>query len=136
MRYEKLLSLVHSVGKASLVSVNLNAIYEHVSTSSRQACVYLMQFACSPALLPFARCHRPPPPPHPLPTLQLVGEPGTAKTSTILQFLSSFDREAHLFKTITFSYLTTPQIFQNAFEVRGGAAGGHVTLPWNADCAP
>lgn len=44
--------------------------------------------------------------------LQLVGGPGTAKTSTIQQFVGRFNKEEHSNKTITFSYLTTPGIFQ------------------------
>jgi dynein heavy chain len=46
----------------------------------------------------------------------LVGGPGTAKTSTINQFLSRFNPDAMVSKTITFSSLTTPQIFQMAIE--------------------
>ena len=46
----------------------------------------------------------------------LVGGPGTAKTSTINQFLSKFNPDAMVSKTITFSSLTTPQIFQMAIE--------------------
>ncbi|PSC73956.1 flagellar outer dynein arm heavy chain gamma [Micractinium conductrix] len=64
VRYEHLLGLVHSVGKATL----------------------------------------------------LVGGPGTAKTSTIQQFLGRFSKEEHSSKTITFSYLTTPGIFQTSME--------------------
>ncbi|KAL4452763.1 hypothetical protein ABPG75_008425, partial [Micractinium tetrahymenae] len=64
VRYEHLLGLVHSVGKATL----------------------------------------------------LVGGPGTAKTSTIQQFLGRFSKEEHTSKTITFSYLTTPGIFQTSVE--------------------
>ena len=64
VRYEYLLTLVHSVGKSSL----------------------------------------------------LIGGPGTAKTTTVNQFLSSFNKETHVSKTITFSYLTTPGILQNAVE--------------------
>ena len=50
--------------------------------------------------------------------LQLVGGPGTAKTSTVQQFLGRFPKDDHSSKTITFSYLTTPGIFQQAMEVR------------------
>jgi dynein heavy chain len=46
----------------------------------------------------------------------LVGGPGTAKTCTINQFLSRFSSDAMVSKTITFSSLTTPQIFQNSIE--------------------
>lgn len=41
-----------------------------------------------------------------------MGGPGTAKTCTIQQFLERFSKEEHTSKTITFSYLTTPSIFQ------------------------
>ena len=51
-----------------------------------------------------------------LPCLQLVGGPGTAKTSTVQQFLGGFSKDDHLSKTITFSYLTTPQLFQQSME--------------------
>lgn len=68
VRYDKLLSLVHSVGGASL----------------------------------------------------LVGGPGTAKTSTVQQFLGRSAGEDAVSKTITFSYLTTPLIFQTSIEVRAG----------------
>lgn len=64
VRYEKLLNLVHSVNKATL----------------------------------------------------LVGSPGTAKTSTINQFIMKFNPENYCSKTITFSCLTTPQIFQMSVE--------------------
>ena len=47
----------------------------------------------------------------------LVGGPGTAKTTVINQFLSRFNPEEASSKTITFSYLTTPQIFQMSVEV-------------------
>ena len=46
----------------------------------------------------------------------LVGSPGTAKTSTINQFLSKFNAEQTVSKTVTFSSLTTPQIFQTTIE--------------------
>ena len=42
----------------------------------------------------------------------LVGGPGTAKTTAIMQFISKFNPETTNSKTITFSSLTTPQIFQ------------------------
>jgi dynein heavy chain len=42
----------------------------------------------------------------------LVGVPGTAKTTVVNQFLGRFSPEAMATKTITFSSLTTPQIFQ------------------------
>lgn len=40
----------------------------------------------------------------------LVGGPGTAKTATIKQFLGRFSSEVMAQKTITFSFLTTPQV--------------------------
>ncbi|DBA69380.1 TPA: Dynein gamma chain, flagellar outer arm [Trebouxia sp. C0005] len=46
----------------------------------------------------------------------LVGGAGTAKTSIINLFLSRFNPEEASSKTITFSYLTTPQIFQMSVE--------------------
>ena len=46
-----------------------------------------------------------------------MGGPGTAKTSIINQFLGSFPTEDFTAKTITFSSLTTPAIFQTAVEV-------------------
>jgi len=46
-----------------------------------------------------------------------VGGAGTAKTSIINLFLSRFNPEEASSKTITFSYLTTPQIFQMSVEV-------------------
>ena len=50
-------------------------------------------------------------------SLQLVGGSGTAKTCTIQQFLGRFSKDDHSNKTITFSYLTTPGIFQQSIEV-------------------
>ena len=47
----------------------------------------------------------------------LVGGPGTAKTSIVNQFLGRFPAEEFTSKTITFSSLTTPAIFQLAVEV-------------------
>ncbi|KIZ06068.1 Dynein gamma chain, flagellar outer arm [Monoraphidium neglectum] len=46
----------------------------------------------------------------------LVGVPGTAKTCVVNQFLSRFNSESMATKTITFSSLTTPQIFQMSIE--------------------
>jgi dynein heavy chain len=46
-----------------------------------------------------------------------VGGPGTAKTTTIKSFMDSFDPEVMVSKAITFSSLTTPNIFQ--FTVEG-----------------
>lgn len=46
-----------------------------------------------------------------------MGGAGTAKTSIINLFLSRFNPEEASSKTITFSYLTTPQIFQMSVEV-------------------
>uniref|UniRef100_A0A7S0KFC3 AAA+ ATPase domain-containing protein n=1 Tax=Micromonas pusilla TaxID=38833 RepID=A0A7S0KFC3_MICPS len=45
-----------------------------------------------------------------------VGGPGTAKTTTIKSFISSFDPDKMLNKPITFSSLTTPGVFQTAVE--------------------
>lgn len=46
----------------------------------------------------------------------LVGATGTAKTTIVQQYLSHFDMDSHIAKTITFSSLTTPHIFQTALE--------------------
>lgn len=58
----------------------------------------------------------------------LVGGPGTAKTSCINQFITKFNPETTSQKTITFSSLTTPQIFQitieGAVEKRSGRTFG------------
>ena len=58
----------------------------------------------------------------------LVGGPGTAKTSTIMQFMAKFNPETTGSKTMTFSFLTTPQIFQvtveGAVEKRQGRTYG------------
>ena len=48
-----------------------------------------------------------------------MGGAGTAKTSIINLFLSRFNPKDASSKTITFSYLTTPQIFQMSVEVSG-----------------
>lgn len=48
----------------------------------------------------------------------LVGGPGTAKTSIVNQFLLRFPPDEATSKTMTFSSLTTPAIFQTAVEVR------------------
>ena len=53
-----------------------------------------------------------------------MGGPGTAKTTVINQFLSRFNPEEASSKTITFSYLTTPQIFQMSVEVRRAVTQG------------
>ena len=53
-----------------------------------------------------------------------MGGPGTAKTSIINQFLGSFPAEEFTSKTITFSSLTTPAIFQTAVEVGGQSSPG------------
>jgi dynein heavy chain len=45
-----------------------------------------------------------------------VGGPGTAKTTTIKSFMESFDPEVMASKAITFSSLTTPNIFQFTVE--------------------
>ncbi len=46
----------------------------------------------------------------------LVGGPGTAKTSVVNQFIARFNPETTSSKTITFSSLTSPQIFQITIE--------------------
>lgn len=59
----------------------------------------------------WTRAERPPPP------STALHRAGTAKTSHIQQFLGRFSKEEFSSKTITFSYLTTPGIFQQAMEV-------------------
>ena len=49
------------------------------------------------------------------PTL-LVGGPGTAKTTSINQFIATFDAKSVTNKCVTFSSLTTPQIFQQSVD--------------------
>jgi hypothetical protein len=46
----------------------------------------------------------------------LVGGPGTAKTNIANQFLGRFNLDQAISKTITFSSLTTPGIFQVTLE--------------------
>jgi len=46
----------------------------------------------------------------------LVGGPGTAKTSSILQVLAKQDPQSTMFKKISFSGATTPLIFQKTIE--------------------
>ena len=46
-----------------------------------------------------------------------MGGPGTGKTAIINQFLSHFPEHEYSSKTITFSSLTTPAIFQTFIEV-------------------
>ena len=48
----------------------------------------------------------------------LVGGPGTAKTSIINSFMGKLPAEQYSAKTITFSSLSTPGIFQSSVEVR------------------
>lgn len=47
----------------------------------------------------------------------LVGGPGTAKTTVVNSFLSRFSPDSFSSKTITFSSLSTPAIFQVSVEV-------------------
>ena len=46
----------------------------------------------------------------------LIGGPGTAKTSTVLQVLGKQDPTKVLSKTVSFSSATTPSIFQSTME--------------------
>lgn len=136
VRYEHLLGLVHGVGKAALVSGGegrMGGVWWHQAGSGTHSASKLgvagrvpiyHSWHAAPELTPHVLT---PPLPRfcPLPTrLQLVGGPGTAKTATIQQFLGRFNKEEHTSKTITFSYLTTPGIFQQAIEVRAGRGGG------------
>ena len=46
----------------------------------------------------------------------LVGGPGTAKTTIVSQYIAKLNPDTHTSKSITFSSLTTPNIFQLAIE--------------------
>ena len=46
----------------------------------------------------------------------LVGAPGTAKTSVVSSFLASLPADDAVTKTLTWSSLTTPAVFQAAVE--------------------
>ena len=63
----------------------------------------------------------------------LVGGPGTAKTAIINSFMGKLPSESYSSKTITFSSLSTPGIFQSSVEVRLGPAA-HVTVGMIDDC--
>ena len=45
-----------------------------------------------------------------------IGGPGTAKTSTVLQYLAKIDKASTMFKKLSFSSATTPSIFQRQIE--------------------
>lgn len=62
----------------------------------------------------------------------LVGGPGTAKTCMINQFLAKFSSDVMASKTITFSSLTTPQIFQMSIEGKcAKSAHEYLIAVWN-----
>jgi dynein heavy chain len=110
VRYERLLALVHSVGKASLVGGWLAAAAAP-PPPAQPAPWPDKQPPCGPTPVPlFDVCLIP------LLRMQLVGGPGTAKTCIVQQFLSRFDPDAHVARTVTFSSLTSPAIFQTAVE--------------------
>ncbi|KAI9220476.1 dynein heavy chain and region D6 of dynein motor-domain-containing protein [Blastocladiella britannica] len=46
----------------------------------------------------------------------LIGEPGTAKTVTIMRYLAKLPSETNLFKSVNFSSATTPNIYQRTVE--------------------
>ncbi|KAI9150964.1 hypothetical protein H9P43_009579 [Blastocladiella emersonii ATCC 22665] len=46
----------------------------------------------------------------------LIGEPGTAKTVTIMRYLAKLPAETSLFKGVNFSSATTPNIYQRTVE--------------------
>ena len=63
----------------------------------------------------------------------LIGGPGTAKTSTVLQFLARQDQATTVSKKLSFSSATTPLIFQrqveNSVEKRqGGKLIGYIRI--------
>jgi dynein heavy chain len=72
----------------------------------------------------------------------LVGEPGTAKTSTALMFFQTQDVEVMLQKQVNFSSATVPKAFQDAIEAdlekRGGKnygppLGKRMTVGYNGN---
>jgi dynein heavy chain len=46
----------------------------------------------------------------------LIGEPGTAKTVTMRKYLAKLNPETHLYKSMSFSSATTPNLFQRTVE--------------------
>jgi len=54
----------------------------------------------------------------------LVGEPGTAKTSTVLMFFDTLPKDTMLQKQINFSSATVPRAFQDAIEADLEKRGG------------
>jgi len=59
----------------------------------------------------------------------LVGDPGTAKSTIVGSFIDSLPTEGHTSKSVTFSYLTQPGIFQAGVEAALEKNPGRVFRP-------
>lgn len=96
VRFERLLLLSYSVDVPSLTSFPRSSF----ARSVRFERLLLLSYSVEKASL-------------------LVGSPGTAKTTCINQFIQRFNPETTGNKTITFSSLTTPGIFQVRARILG-----------------